>query len=154
MNSRVMERVMAPSKTVSRRLSRRMPVTGQIRLRRQSLRLLAHAGAAMRRILVTTLSVALLAAIVSTAFAHDSWISRDRIKNNAGEWCCGEGDCFVVPTESVKTNGVGYELFGVETVPYAETLPSQPDPDGVRRFVRCKRPDGSRRCFFAPTPES
>ncbi len=32
-----------------------------------------------------------------------------------------------------------------ETVPYSQSLPS---PDGA--YWRCKRPDGSPRCFFAP----
>jgi hypothetical protein len=82
---------------------------------------------------------------VFNALAHDSWISRGGLKNAAGEWCCGEGDCFVIPSESVQVTAQGYQLFGVETVPFGE---AQPSPDGA--FWRCKRPDGSRRCFFAP----
>ncbi len=94
------------------------------------------------------LAPVLLAA--SAAVAHDHWISRGAFKSPVNnEWCCGEGDCFVVPTESVKMNGIGYELFGVETVPFTEAMPSA---DGA--FWRCKKPDGSRRCFFAPPPES
>lgn len=93
------------------------------------------------------------------ALAHDSWISRGALKNAAGEWCCGEGDCFVIPSGSVEyglgqlasTEGAqavwGYRLFGVEFVPESEAMPS---PDG--QYWRCKRPDGSRRCFFAPPP--
>jgi hypothetical protein len=54
------------------------------------------------------------------AYAHDSWISRGGLRNTAGEWCCGEGDCFVVPSTSVHPNGVGYVLFGNELVPYSE----------------------------------
>jgi hypothetical protein len=83
------------------------------------------------------------------AYAHDSWISRGAFKNAAGEWCCGTGDCFVVPATSVHINGVGYVLYGNEVVPYSE---AQPSPDGA--YWRCKRPDGSRRCFFAPPPRS
>lgn len=104
------------------------------------------------RSLFLVLIPALMAA--SAAAAHDSWISRNGLKNAAGEWCCGEGDCFVIPPESVKVDGVGYVLFGVETVPYAEAMPSQPDHDGVMQYIRCKRPDGSRRCFFAPPPNT
>jgi len=81
------------------------------------------------------------------ALAHDSWISRAGHRNAAGEWCCGEGDCFMVPGKDVKATAVGYRLLNGETVPYAE---AQPSPDG--EFWRCKRPDGSRRCFFAPPP--
>jgi hypothetical protein len=86
-------------------------------------------------------------AFMPRSLAHDSWISRNALKNAAGEWCCGEGDCFVIPSESVRMSGVGYELYGKEAVPYSE---AQPSPDGA--FWRCKRPDGSRRCFFAPPP--
>ena len=102
----------------------------------------------MLRHLIRLLLV-LLPALASTTvtFAHDSWISRGGLRNTAGEWCCGEGDCFVVPGKSVSMNGGGYTLFGTETVPFSE---AQPSPDGA--FWRCKRPDGSRRCFFAPPP--
>jgi len=83
------------------------------------------------------------------ATAHDLWISRNGLKNAAGEWCCGAGDCFVIPPTNVSMNGSGYQLFGKENVPFSE---AQPSPDGA--FWRCHRPDGSRRCFFAPPPGS
>ena len=89
--------------------------------------------------------VSLLSA--TAASAHESWISRGGHKNGAGEWCCGDGDCFVVPGQSISFTAQGYRLFGAETVPYSE---AQPSPDGA--YWRCKRPDGSRRCFFAPPP--
>jgi hypothetical protein len=41
--------------------------------------------------------------------------------------------------------GVGPQQY--EAVPFSE---AQPSPDG--EFWRCKRPDGTRRCFFAPPP--
>jgi hypothetical protein len=85
--------------------------------------------------------------IASDALAHDSWISRGGLRNPAGEWCCGEGDCFVVPNAQVSVSPAGYRLFTTETVPFSE---AQPSPDGA--YWRCKRPDGTRRCFFAPPP--
>ncbi len=88
-----------------------------------------------------------LVGVTVPAPAHDSWISRGAHRNAAGEWCCGEGDCFVIPSSQVSVASDGYRLFGVETVPFSE---AQPSPDGA--FWRCKRPDGSRRCFFAPPP--
>jgi hypothetical protein len=107
----------------------------------------------------------LVAAIVLTAcvgwdtLAHDSWISRGNHCNAAGAWCCGAGDCFIVPKERVMTTGEGYvvihgPLAGVgpqfhEAVPFSE---AQPSPDG--EFWRCRRPNGSRRCFFAPPPST
>lgn len=101
---------------------------------------------------------ALLALIVLTpiAAAHDSWISRGGLRNAAGEWCCGEGDCFQIPTQAITPTDQGYEIHFsqvvngqeanfTEIVPYKE---AQPSPDGA--YWRCKRPDGTRRCFFAP----
>ena len=70
-------------------------------------------------------------------------------RNGAGEWCCGAGDCFVIPSDQVTMTGDGYMILGVERVPFME---AQPSPDGA--FWRCKRPDGSRRCFFAPPPST
>ena len=85
--------------------------------------------------------------IAADSTAHDSWISRGGLRNGAGEWCCGEGDCFVVPGNQVKVTPAGYRLVNGEMVPFNE---AQPSPDG--EYWRCKRPDGSRRCFFAPPP--
>ena len=100
-----------------------------------------------------------LAFVIPDTLAHNSWISRGDHRNAAGEWCCGEGDCFVVPKERVMMTGEGYviihgPLAGIgpsmyESVPFSE---AQPSPDG--EFWRCKRPDGSRRCFFAPPPST
>ena len=100
-----------------------------------------------------------LVLVIPDTLAHDSWISRGGHRNAAGEWCCGEGDCFVVPKERIMMTGEGYviihgPLAGIgpsmyESVPFAE---AQPSPDG--EFWRCKRPDGSRRCFFAPPPST
>lgn len=68
----------------------------------------------------------------------------------SNEWCCGANDCFKVEAEKVHTDATGYVIEGLnETVPYSETLVSQ---DG--KFWRCQRPDGSRRCFFAPSQGS
>lgn len=97
--------------------------------------------------LLVMISAISTVAIASPSFAHDSWISRGALRNAAGEWCCGEGDCFVVPNNEVSSTASGYRLSNSEMVPYSE---AQPSPDGA--FWRCKRPDGSRRCFFAPPP--
>lgn len=95
-----------------------------------------------------------------TARADDTWISRGQLRNPAGEWCCGTGDCGLMDKGAVKATEAGYEIRGFvtilgtnarirvdEVVPYAEAMPS---PDGA--FWRCMRPDHSRRCFFAPPP--
>ena len=123
------------------------------------------------RTLVRSLLVLVLSQYSVTALAHDVWISRGSFKNPAGEWCCGAEDCGVVSPNAVKAGSGGYSLrgngtYGVgvtgneadgptrqenvnELVPYSQSLPS---PDGA--YWRCKRPDGSPRCFFAPPPGS
>lgn len=114
------------------------------------------------------LPLAALAAtlLLGPAAAHDSWISKGGLRNGAGEWCCGEGDCARLDREAVTETAGGYRLrgwgtvFGAsgagniriqfdETVPFGEAMPS---PDG--EFWRCHRPDRSRRCFFGPPPGS
>jgi hypothetical protein len=100
----------------------------------------------MRHVLVALATLATL----WPARAHDDWISRGQYRNGAGEWCCGEGDCFVQQAvQTVSLPAPGYRLPGGEFIPQAE---AQPSPDG--RFWRCQRPDGSRRCFFAPPPST
>ncbi len=101
----------------------------------------------MSGMLARLLVVSSVLVTATHALAHDSWISRGALRNAAGEWCCGEGDCFVIPSTAVASTAAGYRLSNGETVPYSE---AQPSPDGA--FWRCKRPDGSRRCFFAPPP--
>lgn len=106
------------------------------------------------------------------ARAHDIWISKHAYKNPAGEWCCGAEDCGVVDPGAVHAAAGGYSVRGGvtygsgvtgnpddgetrrdedlnETIPYSQALPS---PDGA--YWRCRRPDGSPRCFFAPPPGS
>lgn len=102
--------------------------------------------------------------VVHKAKAHDTWISRGALKNAAGEWCCGEGDCAILDPDSVAYTARGYEIHGEGTIGagagairerYDEIVPvgeAQPSPDGA--YWRCKRPDGSRRCFFAPPPNT
>ncbi len=89
---------------------------------------------------------------------HESWIAENGLRNAAGEWCCGEGDCFVIPHPRGTSRGYeidftqvvdGQEKTYTEIVPYRE---AQYSPDG--QYWRCKRPDGTRRCFFAPPPGS
>jgi hypothetical protein len=103
----------------------------------------------MVRILTLCFASALFTGLLgaSPALAHDSWISAGGFRNIGGEWCCGTEDCFVVPPENVKMSPAGYQMINGEFVPLSET---QPSPDGA--YWRCKRADGTRRCFFAPPP--
>ena len=93
----------------------------------------------------------LLLAFSTLALAHGDadWIMRGQHRNAAGEWCCGENDCVVTTAQTVSLPAPGYRLPSGEFVPQAE---AQPSPDG--QFWRCSRPDGTRRCFFAPPPNA
>jgi len=97
-------------------------------------------------------------ALSHDALAHDNWIGRGGLRNAAGELCCGEGDCVIIPARDVQLRTDGYYLrftYGHDTAWRAEIVPlaeAQPSPDGA--YWRCKRPDGSRRCFFARTPNT
>lgn len=111
---------------------------------------------------------AVMLAMVGSAAAHDSWINNGKYYGRgqaAGQWCCGEGDCGVLDPGSVAVTSRGYVVDGIVTITLAdgrqikehvkEVVPlaeAQPSPDGA--YWRCRRPDGSRRCFFAPPPNT
>lgn len=125
----------------------------------------------MPRALTRSLISLVLTVCGSAAYAHDIWINRGSFKNPAGEWCCGAEDCGVVSPKAVHAVRGGYSVAGTvtygeavtgnshdgptthdnvnEVIPYSQALPS---PDGA--YWRCKRPDGTPRCFFAPPPGS
>jgi hypothetical protein len=90
-----------------------------------------------------------LALFCAPAFGHDFWINHGHYKSPTGEHCCGPNDCQRVDAASVRITPRGYQLVGGELVPFAEAQTSE---DG--EYWRCKRYDGSRRCFFAPQPSS
>jgi len=85
------------------------------------------------------------------ALAHDFWINHGNYKSPGdGTHCCGDNDCFMISASDVQPTAAGWLIKSLsETVPYGE---SQTSEDGA--FWRCKRHDGSRRCFFAPQPSS
>jgi hypothetical protein len=96
-------------------------------------------------------AIVVLSCLASSASAHDFWINHGSYKSpKDGSHCCGKNDCFVVPAADMKPTAVGWLIKSLgETIPYSEAQPSE---DG--EFWRCKRYDGSRRCFFAPQPSS
>lgn len=89
----------------------------------------------------------LLALSAMPAGAHDFWINHGNYKSPIdGSHCCGDNDCFMVGREDVSATPGGWLIKSLhETIPYSEAQTSE---DG--EFWRCKRYDGSRRCFFAP----
>lgn len=81
---------------------------------------------------------------------HDFWINGGNYKSPTdGSHCCGDNDCKIIAPEEVKATPRGYMLSSGELIPYSEAQQSE---DG--EYWRCKRHDGSRRCFFAPQPSS
>jgi hypothetical protein len=101
----------------------------------------------------TVLPAALLAlaasSLTSAATAHDFWINHGNYTSPTGEHCCGDRDCRALAPSDVRITPRGYVLTNGELVPFEEAQPSE---DGA--YWRCKRYDGSRRCFFAPQPSS
>jgi hypothetical protein len=90
----------------------------------------------------------------SAALAHDrwgnaNWIAKGRFVSPIdGSHCCGINDCLELSSEEVQETHGGYFLTRLnEVVPFKEVQISR---DG--QYWRCKKPDGSRRCFFAPPP--
>jgi hypothetical protein len=74
------------------------------------------------------------------------WVARQRLRNRAGEWGCGRGDCEIVKAGEMKAVDGGHvpTRFN-EFVPQHAALPFSPQ-DVIRRY----RPDGSRRCLIVP----
>jgi hypothetical protein len=100
---------------------------------------------------------ALVAAVLfsGSALAHDSgpgsWIRNGNfISPLDGAHCCGEHDCFALDPDDVREAAGGYLIRSLdELVPPREVQWSR---DG--RYWRCRKADGTRRCFFAPPPAS
>ncbi len=96
--------------------------------------------AILRLAAVATLVVAM------PAEGHDFWINNggytDRLN---GVHCCGPNDCAAISPVRITIVKDGYLLDGEELVPFQDAYVSE-DHD----YWRCRRADGSRRCFFAP----
>ncbi len=104
----------------------------------------------MNSLKTARLGVGLALALFSyRAEAHDFWINHGDYKSPDGVHCCGDNDCAELTPDQVKVSPRGYALMNGELVPFSEAQPSE---DG--QYWRCKRYDGSRRCFFAPMPSS
>lgn len=117
----------------------------------------------MIRIIAAAVIVA-LGTMAVNAHGSAEWVARNRLKNAAGELCCGKNDCGVMVAGKVVATAQGYQVDATfkittedgteileevhEVVPYSE---AQPSPDGA--YWRC-RWAGERKCFFAPPPNS
>lgn len=93
----------------------------------------------------------LLIALSCDAQAHDFWIDHGNYKSPSdGAHCCGLLDCFTIPDDDMVATKMGWMIKSTsELIPYPEAQISE---DG--KFWRCRRYDGTRRCFFAPQPNS
>jgi hypothetical protein len=103
---------------------------------------------------MTRLTLAALAALamLSLASAHDesgnpNWIAAGHYQGPDGIHCCGPADCAPIKAERVTVTPAGYRLidFNNEIVPFGEAQQSEDS-----HFWRCRRGDGTRRCFFIP----
>jgi len=94
-------------------------------------------------------SLLFLLAVSRPAAAHDFWINWGGYKSPTGEHCCGDHDCLALTPDEVRVTPSGYSLPTGELVPFSEAQKSEDSS-----YWRCKRYDGSRRCFFAPMPSS
>jgi len=90
--------------------------------------------------------------VATGALAHDrwgtpNWIATEHFTSPIdGSHCCGINDCAELPIDDVEEKTTGYYIKHLnELVPFREVQISR---DG--QYWRCKKPDGSRRCFFAP----
>jgi hypothetical protein len=100
-------------------------------------------------------SIVLLMLAIGVALAHDrhgqpNWIARGSYYSPVdGSHCCGVNDCFQLHEDDVDQYGNGDVFIRSlsELVPAREVQWSK---DG--NYWRCKKHDGSRRCFFAPPP--
>lgn len=99
----------------------------------------------LRLLIIIYLSVVIGGVVI--AHGESDWIRKGGYQNKKGESCCGHNDCFRVDPNQVDVMRDGYLLWSVEFVPYGEVMASR---DGS--YWRCRKPDGSRRCFFAPPP--
>lgn len=119
--------------------------------------------------------LALAGMLSSHAYSHDehgnpNWIANGNYRSPIdAEHCCGISDCVAISADDVTKTAGGYHIRGLltygierregivitpgqmsnvwvdEDVPQAQVQVSR---DG--QYWRCKKPDGSRRCFFAP----
>jgi hypothetical protein len=105
--------------------------------------------------LALLLSAVFLGLAIGVAVAHDrhgqpNWIARGSYYSPVdGSHCCGVNDCVALDPEDVSaTSTGGYTIRSLnEVVPPREVQVSR---DG--QYWRCRKADGSRRCFFAPPP--
>ena len=99
-------------------------------------------------IIAAAIVISLLAAGAMPARSHDFWINHGNYASPAdGTHCCGKNDCAIILGTDMKAGKTGWLIIPLqEIVPYSEAQSSE---DG--EFWRCKRYDGSRRCFFHPS---
>jgi hypothetical protein len=91
-------------------------------------------------------------AMAAPAIGHDSWISRQQLRDPAsGEWCCNAIDC---RAETVREVAGGYATEGGDVVPFARVIWRSPDGAWHRcRYMSGPR-EGRTRCLIGPPPGS
>ena len=104
------------------------------------------------RVRIVTLFLVLLAS--SVAAAHESWISRNKLRDPlSNQWCCNHIDCAEIPKEGIREVNGGYTLAETgETIPYTRVIWASPEGSWVRcRFLH-GADAGKTRCLIGPPP--
>ena len=95
--------------------------------------------------------VALVLLTGSFAFAHDTWISRNRMVDpQSGEWCCNHIDCAEVPKGGVGEVTGGYLIAETrEVIPHTRIIWNSADGS----WWRCRNmQSNATRCLIGPPP--
>lgn len=94
---------------------------------------------------IVVIAFQIMSANKASSHGPADWINRGGYKNGVGEFCCGERDCFELPSSDIQITPRGYLIKSInELVPFHEATPS---PTGT--YWRCYW-GGKRKCFFAP----
>jgi hypothetical protein len=107
------------------------------------------------------LAVVGLLFVAYSVAAHDrsgkiNWIMEGGFRSPIdGSGCCGMHDCVELPSEEVRYIGgldPGYVWRRHNNAGSVQEFIPQQEVQNSRdgNYWRCKKPDGSRRCFFAP----
>ena len=118
--------------------------------------LIARRSGSLRRLRSRLVRVLFSVVLVlpTIASAHDSWISRQKLRDpNSGEWCCNENDCSALDEVRIVETKEGYVVDRRFFISKDRAIPSY---DG--RYWACFDPGGLHghgpkrdvRCFFVP----
>lgn len=105
----------------------------------------------LSRFLTAGIIAAWLWSILSPSYAHDHWISRQKLTDPiTGQWCCNEYDTFEETENVEKVNG-GYRIISTGEF-ISDDRVIWKSPGGWWRSRNLG--DGTTRCLIGPPPAS